>query len=412
MGGLIKICVGALLAATMALQPAHSAAVTLKRGLNMDIWDTWPSEDRWGERAVLLPYPEWQRKLDRSDLIKLKKTGFDFIRIPIDPAPFLSSRTEAFRKALYASVLEAVDTAQAAGLNVVVDLHTIPAGNRSSGSDIIGEDDALFERYLDVVHQVAQSLSGEDASRVALELMNEPLAGCDGGAEKWNRLQSRLHETARAAAPETTLILSGGCWAGAESLAKIDPADFADDNLIWTFHSYAPFLLTHQGAGWAGDFIQYVTGLPYPPYGTNALARDMALERIRTRIRNEAPIMRRAGMLSYLDELLGEVDTPDKLEAAMGEAFDIAAEWAARHGVDHGDILLGEFGMIRQEYETTDVMNPKWRAAYVADMTRLAEAHGFSWSIWGYGGAFGVVEAFEGEPAEPDVLDVVRGLDR
>jgi endoglucanase len=46
---------------------------------------------------------------------------------------------------------------------------------------------------------------------------------------------------------------------------RIDPREFPDDNLIWTFHSYEPFLLTHQGATWAGDFIPYVTGLPYPP---------------------------------------------------------------------------------------------------------------------------------------------------
>jgi hypothetical protein len=43
-------------------------------------------------------------------------------------------------------------------------------------------------------------------------------------------------------------------------------------------------------------------------------------------------------------------------------------------------------------------------------MIARAEAHGFSWSLWGYGGAFGVVDAFEGRKAEPDVLDMVRKL--
>jgi endoglucanase len=41
-----------------------------------------------------------------------------------------------------------------------------------------------------------------------------------------------------------------------------------------------------------------------------------------------------------------------------------------------------------------------------------AEKHGFGWSMWSYGGAFGVVEAFEGKKAEPDVLEMVRGLVR
>ena len=49
-------------------------------------------------------------------------------------------------------------------------------------------------------------------------------------------------------------------------------------------------------------------------------------------------------------------------------------------------------------------LNPV-RLAYVRDMIHLAEKRGFAWSIWGYGGAFGVVEEFGGRPAEPDILD-------
>ncbi len=45
-------------------------------------------------------------------------------------------------------------------------------------------------------------------------------------------------------------------------------------NLIWSFHSYAPFILTHQGAGWTGDVSPYATGLPYPPFGENKAAVD------------------------------------------------------------------------------------------------------------------------------------------
>ena len=74
------------------------------------------------------------------------------------------------------------------------------------------------------------------------------------------------------------------------------------------------------------------------------------------------------------------------------------------------NILLGEFGMIRQEYGNPAVIPAAYRAAYVRDMIGHAESHGFAWAIWDYGGAFGIVEEFDGRKAEPDVMDMVRSL--
>jgi hypothetical protein len=67
--------------------------------------------------------------------------------------------------------------------------------------------------------------------------------------------------------------------------------------------------------------------------------------------------------------------------------------------------------MIRQEYGNPDVIPGTTRAAYVKDMIERAERHGFAWSVWSYGGAFGVVEQFHNEPAEPEIMDMVRTLD-
>ena len=84
--------------------------------------------------------------------------------------------------------------------------------------------------------------------------------------------------------------------------------------------------------------------------------------------------------------------------------------WAKTNGVKPENITLGEFGMIRQEYGNAYVMPAEYRAAYVRDMIARAEAHGFSWSLWSYGGAFGIVDAFNGDKAEPDVMDVIQSL--
>ncbi len=408
--GMIRAFV-AVLALVVAASPAGAATFSAKRGLNLDIWVAWPDESRWGDASVLLPFPEWRQHLKASDLAALKADGFDFLRMPIDPSPFLSETAAPLRDRLVEDVVAAAHMVNDAGLKVIVDMHLIPAGgNRSIGMGQVMEDPALFDRYVDLVRGMAGALSREDPQMVAFELMNEPVVDCDSGPTGWAERQKRLFAAARAAATRLTLVLTGACWASAEKLAEVDPADYPDDNLIWTFHSYDPFLLTTQGALWAGDFIRYVTGLPYPPHAVPRAELDAVLDTIRARIRAEAPFTRRAGMLSYLDEQIATLDSPEKLAAILDKPFDTAAAWATRYRVAPENILLGEFGMIRQEYENPAIVAGPYRAAYIADMIKRAEKHGFAWAIWGYGGAFGIVEEFAGRRAEPDVLDMVRRL--
>ncbi len=400
----------AITTALVAL-PAHAAMFQARRGINLDIWVTWPDENRWGEDGVLLPFPEWRRTLDATGLAKLKADGFDFVRIPVDPRPFLSDRSARFHDRLYGEVFEAVRLAKEAGLKAIVDLHLFPTGSGGSvGMGQVMDDPALFERYLDVVRRMAGTLKTEDPAVVALELMNEPVAECGPRDAAWPERMQRLYAAARASATRLTLVLTGACWGTAEGLVAIDPEQIRDDNVLWSFHTYAPFLLTHQGASWSGDFIRYVTGIPYPPYAAPRAELEAAVEKARAKIRADAPWLRQSGMLAYLDEQVAAIDTKEELEAAMAEPFETAAAWAAEHDIAPANVLLGEFGMIRQEWQNGFVMPPQWRAAYYRDMIELAEKHGFSWSIWGYGGAFGVVEEFEGRPAEGDVLGVVKTL--
>lgn len=409
----IKTSVAALLAFLLAAAPVGAASFAAKRGVNLDLWTTWPDETRWNDRSVIMPFPEWRRTVDVDDLAALKEAGFDFVRMPVDPAALLSAQTAGFRDLLYASVLDSARLANAAGLKVIVDLHAIPRGDDAIGTGRILDDPALFDRYLDAVRQMARTVSREDPALVALELLNEPVTGCEGAeARAWAGQLKRLYAAARASATRTTLVLSGSCWGDAAGLAALDPRDFPDENLIWSFHSYAPFVLTHQGATWTGGFIRWVTGLPYPPYSLPRAELDAVVVGIKEKIAAEASWTERQGQLAYFDRLLADTDTPERLAATMAEPFERVSAWARRHGVAPGDILLGEFGMIRQEYGNDHVVPGAQRAAYYRDMIGLAEGHGFTWSMWSYGGAFGIVEEFDGRKAEPDVMEMMRGLPR
>lgn len=409
---MIKTLMAALLVLTALALPGQAASFSVKRGLNLDQWTTWPSEDKWGDRQAILPYPEWRKFLGDDDLEALKGAGFDFLRMPVDPSPFLSGETLALRDELYASVLDSVRMINRAGLKVIVDMHLIPSGSsRKIGMGEVMDDPKVFEAYVEMVRKMARTLADEDPRQVAFEPMNEPVVDCDSDVTSlWPERQQKLFAAARSSATKLTLILTGACYSNAASLAKIDPKVIPDDNIIWTFHSYDPFLLTHQGATWAGDFIPYVTGLPYPLTAVPRAQLDVTLDTIRARIKAEAPWTRQSGLLAYLDEQVASMDTDEKLREMMDAPFTKVEAWAKANGIKPQNITLGEFGMILQEYGNAYVMPAKYRAAYVRDMVARAEAHGFSWSVWSYGGAFGIVDAFDREKAEPDVMEMIKSL--
>ncbi len=392
--------------------PAGAATFQAKRGISLDIWVTWPDESKWGDKSVMLPFPEWRKHVGEKELADLKAAGFDFVRMPIDPSPFLSGKTEALRDELFAEVSASVDLVTRSGLKVILDLHALPAGgNRKIGTTEILKDAKLFEAHVALVERLAKMLTDHIPESVALELFNEPTIDCpDDGTNDWPDKLKTLHAAARGVTSKVTLILSGACWGGAEGLAKLDPKDFADDNIIWSFHSYDPFILTHQGATWTGDFMPHVYDLPFPLHEADKDELDEALDEIRTRIKKDAPKARRAGHLAYLDEEIAKIYTKEGLSREMDKPFAIVAKWAKDNGVDPSNILLGEFGMIRQEYGNPLVTPGKTRAAYVEAMAERAEAAGFMWSVWSYGGAFGLVDGFDGEKAEGDVMEVVRGM--
>ncbi len=408
----IKNCLAAFALIGLCTVATAAPEFSMRRGISLDIWNTWPDEISWDDPEVLLPFPEWRRSIDEADLSRLVEAGFDFVRIPVDPSVFLSEKTIGFRDELRASVLQSVRLVNDAGLKAVVDLHLLPAGaNRQIGTNEVMDSPELFDRYLDVVRDFGRLLSRQDPSQVAFEPMNEPVTDCDStDAPRWPGMLKRLFAAARSSATRLTLVLSGGCWSGAEALTAIDPRSIPDENIIWTFHSYDPFLLTHQGATWAGDFLRHVRGIPYPPHAVSKSGQTEFLSRIRRNIRKDAPLFRRRAMTSNLDELFELIDTQEELSATISAPIANVSEWARTHGIDPGSIFLGEFGMIHQEYGSDFTMPAEWRAAYINDMTAVIEDHGFAWSLWSYGGAFGLVEGHGGEPLPEAVLPSIRAL--
>ncbi|MGL4235735.1 cellulase family glycosylhydrolase, partial [Tabrizicola sp.] len=226
-------CSGLVAALAVALPvQAETAADRFqpKRGLGLEVWNEWlTTEDMVTRPGFLDVYPDWRKVIPFEAVMDLKAKGFDFVRLPFDPAPLLRLGPGEAQDALIDQIQLTASLAQDAGLKVIVDLHSIPRRDETWGTDDIVGNPQLFDAHVALAGKVAARLHGMDPDRTALELLNEPTGDCDAiwqktGPMLWPDQLTRLHAAARAAAPDLPLILSGACWGGTDGLEQIDTA--------------------------------------------------------------------------------------------------------------------------------------------------------------------------------------------
>lgn len=366
--------------------PALAEPISLKRGVNFGLWDEWPSiGEMLADPAKLDPFPDWQRHTTPAMLAALTEQGFDFIRMPTDPGPLLAYGPGVNQDRLIAGIRSATESAMAAGLKVVVDLHPLPRGDEVGGMEDILE--AQWPDYVALVGHLAAEMSTLPADKVALELLNEPTFDCEAvyaGAEpRWPAMQAELLAAVRANAPDLTVVLTGACWGQANALATLDPALYADDNVLWTFHSYEPFLFSHQGASWSGAPEKYIWNLPYPPSSvTDDQAADIAAAAKEAMAAEEG-----TADAALIDQALADYRAyPDSI---VTTEIDRAAAWADDHGIPRDRLFLGEFGALHTD-GYGDTYPREWYLAFLNDKRAAAEAAGMSWAVLGYIGGMGI----------------------
>lgn len=385
----------ALLIGLILTQPAlaETAADRFapKRGLNLELWVEWLSPDEMVTRPGFLDvFPDWRRHVPPDAVAGLAQAGFDFVRLPIDPAPFLRLGPGPAQDALIGQVVDTTSMIQTSGLKVIVDLHSIPRQDDPSGTEAIVTDPAALDAYATLVGQIAARLHGMDPDRTALELLNEPTHDCglafEPDQQKWPAQLTRLHGAARTNAPDLPLVVSGACWGGADGLLALDPSLLSDDNLIWSFHSYGPFFFTHQGAGWSFGPHVYFAEVPYPP---TTITDEMAA----TLVQDATARAAAAGQVTITKEALAaELQTYRDLPAdAAFEDIARVADWADTHGVPRNRVVMGEFGVIRENGDGVDVPLVS-RAAFLDAKIGAAENAGFGWAIYSWTGSLAIAD--------------------
>lgn len=375
----------ACLALLLAACTPEAEPITLQRGVNTTLWLEWRSMgELMADPSYLDTFPDVRRDVTPAMYESLRAQGFDHVRMPIDPGPMIAFGPGERQDQLIDGIRIAAETAVDAGLKVVVDLHPIPRGGDIGGVEsIIGDK---WPDYVTLVGRVAGRLSDLPADKVALELLNEPPFDCDavyGGAPaRWPAMQAEAHAAARAAAPDMTIVLTGACWSQANALASLDPALIPDDNVLWTFHSYEPFLFTHQGAGWSDPPQKHVWDLPYPP---SAVTDEVAAEVIAAAIQRMTAETGQADVAAIEKAIADYRQLP---ETAVAYDATRAAEWADQHGIPRSQLFMGEFGALHTAGDRS--LPREWYHAFLADKRQAAEDAGMGWAVLGYVGGMGI----------------------
>ena len=231
---------------------AHKRAASLGTGMNLSYLEHhWKGSNEKGFSDFYDP----KSLPSRLAMIRsIAAHGYQSVRLPVCFSA-IATKEKPYRW-INRPVIEALDqlinTALQSGLRVIIDQHHPELNGSIKGA-------ADIERVSWLWREIASRYRSADEDKVLFELWNEPH---DIDAKLWRSHARRLISEVRSIAPNHTLIVGFHDWNSRKAL--IDSEPFEDENLIYTFHFYDPFLFTHQGAGWSADGLADAKGIPFP----------------------------------------------------------------------------------------------------------------------------------------------------
>ena len=288
------------------------------------------------------------------DIQIIKSMGFEFVKLIVNPALMKSGSTINSSNMWYLD--EIVNRVLNEGLKVVVCIHpeddfkVTHLGDWSKFQELLG----FYEDF------AAYMAARWDPNELAFQLMTEPRAN----AWNWNTMQPLMWQAVRNGMPNHTLILSGDQCAIIEGLINVEPVD--DNNVMYCFEAYEPFIFTFQGGGWAGGYIQYLRHVPWPSNPTIISSRmtDM-LANVPAGLKAQAT----TDLTTYGSQYWNKSNL---YSYRIGQAVN----WANNH--NGRKLFVGEWGV----YYATAYSAERYQ--FTSDLRELLEENNIGWAYWSY----------------------------
>ncbi|MEN6386249.1 MAG: cellulase family glycosylhydrolase, partial [Phycisphaerales bacterium] len=222
---------------------AKKLALSLRRGITLDRqYHSIPNSPNFQSRDIKL----------------IKSMGFDFCKLIINPDVHKSGSD--IKNMNYLDTV--ADIVLNEGIKLVLCIHP---ENRFKETTFGSKSE--FQNLCLWYEQFAAYLASRwKSSQVVFQLMTEPFGSSSEPDDWncWNKLQPQMWQAVRKSMPEHTLILSGDKIGRIEGLVLVEPVP--DDNVMYAFSHYEPFIFTLQGGIWVefGAFMAYTQHIPYP----------------------------------------------------------------------------------------------------------------------------------------------------
>ena len=332
--------------------PNPEMLAAMRRGVNLPGWD---SEDEAARPTV-------------TQLESLRRKGFTHIRLLLDERQLIAREREAYLDRMFDQIILLFSLEYAVSL----DLHAGGIFERNASE--------AETQLLDMWRAIANRVRSLDPEKLAVELLNEPQTD----SAIWWPVAARLADEVRRILPDHTIVLGPAGPQRHETLAGLEPLN--DRNVVYAIHYYDPFAFTHQGSDWgdADDPIQYLRGLPFPASAEDAEIKAKIAE------------LKAGGRDEAANVLERSLETP-WTEDAMTPAFEMMANWSARHA---RPVIVNEFGVL--SYHTPRQSRLDWLAA----ARRQAEARCIGWTHWDFQDGFGLIDPETGMP-DPRVMNAL-----
>lgn len=325
------------------LGQADTFTPLLKRGVNLSTWFQYT-----GEMA-----------LSAQELRYLHSKGFDHVRLPVDPLHI--GWTQATEGTLFTQISgldKAIQAILDAGLNLILDFHPTPESLQTQSPDQWQQ--AWIKAWTVLAYRYGQT----PAERVVFEPLNEPHRIFRGNASIWRNALEKAVSQIRAVAPSHWLMVSGVYHEGS-TLQSITPLQ--ERNVLYSFHFYWPYEITHMGADWDQadqSGIRDLRGIHYPAVDTPAGALDTMTQE-------------GGKSLRLAQRYLADQWNSQRLAQSLLPSLT----WQARH---QRPIYCSEFGTLGRN------LDPASRQAWLRDVRQLLETHDIGWCVWDLGCNFNI----------------------